>query len=49
MIIDLREANEGQTGKYDINVMNICRNAVLCQIDGMGKCVLWLKLYLLEI
>ena len=31
------------------NVMNICRNVVLCQIDGIEKYVLWLKQYLLEI
>ena len=31
------------------NVMNICRNVVLCQIDGIEKYVLWPKQYLLKI
>ena len=34
---------------FGANVMNIYRNAVLYQIDSMGKYALWLKQYLLEI
>ena len=51
VIIDLREANEGQVGKYNTfwsKCNEYLQNAVPCRIHGMRKYVLWLMLYLLK-